>query len=307
LSEKEDFAARSLTGSARFDKEGVIQEERIVLQGEEEEYELKTVLTEYRSEDITVAKPSDTEEFVEISDIRLPLRLLAAIDTLYAQKELQTTIVSADTVTVGEGGSLKYTLSEDVTAYATKDGDYYISRQNLKTMPEVIPENIFYQARLTDGKKTENRYDVNTGTLLWENSEKAKTLPWEEEISSLLPLLSDYASLTMSNEVGGYSISFTLTDDAAKALGEKIVKNFPELGARAVTVRSCTGTISIDHDPGMVKAFSYTLEGGFASDTGVGDYTGRCSILVDRTEKVTLPELQIPTATVTETETEHAH
>jgi nucleoside-triphosphatase THEP1 len=99
--------------------------------------------------------------------------------------------------------------------------------------------------------------------------------------------------------VGGYSVSFTLSDEAAKKIAEKIAASFPDsgIGMQGVTVRVCEGTLSVDTEKGMITAITYRVEGGFAFEGGVGDYIGRYSVLVDRTEEVTLPELQTPTAT----------
>ncbi|MBQ3074437.1 MAG: hypothetical protein IJC26_00070, partial [Clostridia bacterium] len=295
LEEKPDFVPLSLTGSARLDEEGVILEENLTLKGENGEYELKTVLTDDRSESIKIAEIESIEGYTKLADIRLPLRLEDAILSLYKQKEVQTTIVASKTMTLGEA---KYVLSEDVNTYAKEDdGAYYISRQNLKQIPDLPEESVFYQARLTDGKKTESRYNVILGEKTWENAEDAVSLAWEDEVRRGVPAISDFATLAMTEEVGGYTISFTLTEEAAKSIAQEIALAFPESGVtlQAVTVRSLEGTLSIDTTRGILTALSYTVEGGFASAAGAGEYMGRFSVLVDRTKDVTLPELQTPT------------
>ncbi len=306
LAEKPDFAPTSLTGIAKLDGEGVIVEESITLKSEDAQIVLQTVLSQYRSDSIEISKPTSPENYVEIADIRLPLRLQKAIDTLYAQKEVQTTSVASGTLVLG---GAKYVLSEDINTYAKEEaGAYYISRQKLKTVPGLPEESTFYQALLTGGQKTENRYNVILGQKTWENTQAADVLPWADEVRTLMPVLSDFATLSMAEEVGGYSISFTLKDEAARKIAQKIASCFPEsgIGMQAVTVRSCQGTLSIDTDRGLLTAISYQAEGGFATDAGVGDYTGRYSVLVDRTEGVTLPELQVPTATTPGMVDEHA-
>jgi len=297
LAEKPDFVPASLSGVAKLDEEGVIREESLTLKGEGGEIVLKTVLTDLRSDSIVISKPAEPEKFVEVEDIRLPLRLKNAVDTLYAQKEIQTTSVASGTLVLGEA---KYVFSEDVNTYAKEDaGAYYISRQTLKTVPELPEESIFYQALLSGGQKTENRYNVILGEKIWENVEAADSLAWKDEVRALMPALSDFATFKTAEEVGGYSVSFTLSDAAAKKLAEKIAASFPESGfaIQALTVRACSGTLSLDTARGLITAISYQVEGGFATEGGVGDYVGRYSVLVDRTEGVTLPELQIPTAT----------
>lgn len=297
LEEKPDFVPTSLTGSARLDEEGVILEESITLKAEGEEYILKTVLTDYRSESITVATPEKPEDFTEVSDIRLPMRLQNAIETLFAQKEMQISAVSAGTLTLGEK---KNVFSEDINIYAKEEaGAYYLSRQTLKTIPEIPEESVFYQALLSGGKKSENRYNVFLGEKIWENTQEATTLDWQEEIRALIPAVSQFGSFAMTEEVGGYTISFTLKDEAAKKLAERIAASMPESGItmQAATVRSCEGTLSINEESGMLTAISYQITGGFAGEAGSGDYDGRYSVLVDRIEGVTVPELQTPSAT----------
>ena len=103
----------------------------------------------------------------------------------------------------------------------------------------------------------------------------------------------------MSEEVGGYSVSFTLKDESAKKLAQQIAEAMPESGIvfQATTVRSCEGTFSVDGASGILTAISYKVEGGFACEAGNGNYEGRYSVLVEGTEGVVIPELQAPTAT----------
>ena len=297
LEEKPDFVPTSLTGRAKLDEEGVILEESITLKGESEDVTLHTVLTDYRSESITVAKPEKPDGFTEISDIRLPMRLQNAMETLFAQKEMQISAVSAGTLTLGEK---KNVFSEDINIYAKEEaGAYYLSRQTLKTIPEIPEESVFYQALLSDGKKTENRYNVLLGEKIWENTEEATNLDWQAVLRDLIPEVSRFGSFSMTEEVGGYTVSFTLKDETAIKLAEKIAAAMPESGIaiQASTVRSCEGTLSINEESGMLTAISYQITGGFASEAGTGDYDGRYSVLVDRSEGVTVPELQTPSAT----------
>ena len=297
LAEKPDFVPTSLTGSAKLDEEGVILEESIVLKGDGEEYVLKTVLSDYRSESITVAKPTEPDRFTEVSDIRLPMRLQSAIAAFFAQKDVQASAVSTGTLKLGEQ---KNVFSEYINTYAKEEaGAYYVSRQTLKTIPELPEESIFYQVLLSEGKKTENRYDVILGEKIWENSEDASTLDWQEALRELIPDVSEFASLVMTEEVGGYSITFKLKDETAKKFAEKIAASMPESGItlQATTVRSCEGTLSIQEESGMLTAISYKVEGGFAGEAGTGDYEGRYSVLLEKSKDVTVPELQAPTAT----------
>lgn len=297
LAEKPDFVPISMAGEAKLDEEGVILEETITLKGEEDEIVLHTVLSEYRSDSIVIAQPESPLDYNKVEDIRLPMKLQKAIETLYEQTEAQTTAVAASTLTVGEK---KYVFSEDINTYAKEEvGEYYLSRQTLKTVPEIPEESIFYQAKLTGGQKTENRYNVILGEKIWENAAAANDLPWKDEVRALIPALSDFSTLSMTEEVGGYSITFTLKEEAGKKLAEKIVAALPESGItlQAATVRFCGGTLSLDTQRGLLTAISYQAEGGFVSEGVTGEYSGRYSVLVDRTEGVTLPELQVPTAT----------
>ena len=151
---------------------------------------------------------------------------------------------------------------------------------------------------MSDGKKTENRYNVFLGEKIWENAESADALDWESEIRALIPAVSEFDSFSMTEEVGGYSVSFTLKNENAKKFAEKIASSMPESGitVQAATVRSCEGTLSINEESGMLTAVSYKVEGGFAGEAGTGDYEGRYSVLMERSAEVSVPELQTPTA-----------
>ena len=297
LEEKPDFVPTSLTGIAKLDEEGVILEESITLKGEGEAYLLKTVLTDYRSESITAATPENPDGFTEVSDIRLPMQVHNAIELLFAQKETQLTAVSAGTLTLGENKSV---FSEDINVYSKEDAaSGYLSRQTLKTVPELPEESVFYQALLSGGKKTENRYNVLLGEKTWEETSEATALDWRGELRALIPAVSRFESFTMTEEVGGYTVSFTLKDEVAKKMAEEIASDLPESGVsmQATTVRFCEGTLSINEESGMLTAISYQISGGFTGEAGTGDYEGRYSVLLESTSNVTVPELQAPSAT----------
>ena len=305
LAEKPEFVPDTLKGVAFFDEEGVIVEERITLGSGNGECVLKTVLSEYRSDAIKIAEPSSPDAFTAVEDIALPMRLQSAILGLYEQKEIQTTSTSYNTVTLGEASYVYY---EDINTCAKEDaGAYYISHQTLKRVPELPDESIFTQALLSGGRKAENSYNVILGEKLWEKAATAQSLPWKNEISAIMPALSDLQIVSVSRDVGGYSVSFQLTEEAAKRVSVKVLGLFPESGIAqpAPTLSFYQGTLSVDDARGIVTAISYTVEGSFAGETGNGEYTGQYSVLVDATEGVVLPELQVPTPTTPGMEVEH--
>ncbi len=294
LAEKPDFEPKSLSGVAYLDEEGVIIEEKITLKGENGECVLKTVLTEYRSDSIEIAEPTSPDSYTEVEDIGLPFRLQKAILDLYEQQEIQTTATSANTMTLGEAS---YLFSQDITTYAKEEaGAYYISRQSMEKTPTVPEECLFYQARLTGGQKTEDRYDALLGEKIWENTATADSLPWKTEISAIVPNFSDFETLQVSEAVGGYSVSFKLTEEASKRIAAKVMGEFPECGVvqPVVTVRFGEGTLLVDEARGIVTSLSYSVEGSFISPVGNGEFAGQYSLFVDATEGVSIPEMRVP-------------
>lgn len=307
LAEKPDFVPLSLSGRARFDKEGVILEETLTLKGAEEECVLETSLSVHRSDSLIIAEPSNADEYTEIADIRLPGRLQEAFDNLYAQKEIQVTATDSNTM---EYGGAKYVSYTDINTYAkTETASYYISRHNLKQIPGLPEESVFYQALLANGSITENRYNVILGQKIWENTSQGTALPWEDELRGLLPALSDFATLSAENEVGGLGVSFKLREDAANKIGKDIAALFLAEGVsvQKATVRSASGRLSVDSKRNMVTTITYTVEGEIQTEFGSGTYNGMYSVLVDQTENVTLPELQNPTPTTPGMDTPELH
>ena len=63
---------------------------------------MKTVLTDYRSDSILISLPEEPAEFTEVADIGLPRKIAVAMSALFEQNELQATLVSSDTLTLGE-------------------------------------------------------------------------------------------------------------------------------------------------------------------------------------------------------------
>ena len=100
-----------------------------------------------------------------------------------------------------------------------------------------------------------------------------------------------------------------MTEEAAKRISVKVLGLFPESGIAqpAPTLRFYQGTLSVDDDRGIVTSISYTVEGSFTGAAGKGEYIGQYSVLVDATEGVVLPELQVPTPTTPGMEAEHEH
>lgn len=295
------FAPASLTGKATFSKEGIITAESIEVTGaneagEETVFLLKTTLDAFRSEAIVTASPQSTEGFVTVSDIRLPWRVQNAMNLLLTLPQLQATLVVSATASLGDQ---KFSLNRDITAYQNGQGAY-LSRQSLKNVPEVPEESLFYQCLAKDGTKTENTYNVLLGEKLSENTCEGSTVPWQDELRAVLPALSGLASLSVVEDVEGYSVTFALTEAYAEGFADKVASLFDGAIAEVkdVAAGECTGTLSIRKSDLVLGALSYTVGGVFRSGDQSGTFQGRYSVLLDRTEEVTLPELQTPTATV---------
>lgn len=300
--DQDEFTPQGMTGVATISEEAVLTSEVITLNGVGRDgtnatLTLKTTLCALRDESIKVTLPEGAESFLALSDIRLPEKIVLAVENLYKAENLQATMVHS--CTVQEVDKL-YAFYQDTNIYRATDSNtsnYYLSRQSLKQIPKKPEESLFYQCLVKDGVKTENQYNVITGTLLSENIGSATTLSWQNEVEAILPTLSDFATLTMTEDLGGYSITFTLSQKAAQDVFGSVLSRLPESGkdAAAFTVAECSGTLSVSKEKGLLNSLTYTVKGnGAAEGETIG---GRFSFLLDQTENITLPPLQNPTPT----------
>ncbi len=289
-------ALDSLSGKAEFSKEGIITKEVLTLTSGEKSVRLETVLDAMRSDDIQIEGPESTDGFVEVSDIGLPARIQGAAEALLKLPELQATLVASHSAVFGEK---TYSFNRDTTLYQNKEGAY-LSRQSLKNAPETEEESLFYQCLLSGGVKTENTYNVLLGEKLSEQTSSADSLPWQDAIREIIPSLSGFAALSLEEDADGYSIRFTLEEEYAKGFASKVSASFGELAfeVKDVAVGACTGNLSIRKADLLLKDLSYNVSGVLRSGEESGDFSARYSLLLDRTEGVTLPPLQTPTATV---------
>ena len=298
---KDEFTARSMTGTATFSEEAVITGEVISLtgigrDGTEATLTLETTLSAMRDESIKVSAPEAPEGYLALSDIRLPEKITLAVENLYSAENLQATLVSSNTVTAGEK---KYAYNQDVNVYkltGQSGADFYLSRQSLKQIPSSSEESLFYQCLLKGGVKTENQYNVITGALLSENTASATEISWQSYLQEILPGLSDFATLTMSEDLGGYSIVFTFSEKASQNVLKRVITALPESGkdASAFAVGEAGGTLSVSKETGLLTSLTYTVNGTGAEGESI---VGRYSFLLDQTENITLPPLQNPTPT----------
>lgn len=297
------FAAKSLAGTAHLNEEGVITEEEITVTGdvgeEEKSVTLQTKLVRFRSAEIEIQKPENEEEYTLLGDIRLPGMLTVATEALLEKKDLQLTFVAGNTLLAGEK---EYGFHREITLYQTRDENgkdlAYLTRQSLKTVPSKALESRFYQRYIKDGVQKENSYDVVTATLLSENETATLSLPWPGEAKSLIPKLSDLATLKMVEDSAGYSVTFTLTDEAKKRWTEAHLADLPEiaLSAEAGEFVELEGTFLISREL-CVTAASYSLEGSVTANGEKASFRGQYSMNLDATENITVPGLQVPTPT----------
>ena len=246
-----------------------------------------------RDESIKVKGPQSQEGFVILTDIRLPEKIALAVDKLYSAENLQATLVSSNTVTSGEGF---YAFNKDVTLYKTtlsEKENYYLSRQSLKQAPGAPEESLFYQCLIKDGAKKEARYDVLTGTVLSEGTGTEKDFDILSEAKEFLPAFADFDSLTMTEDMKGYSINFTLSEKAGARVLKHLASQAGVADTSGFSISECSGTLSVSKETGLLSACAYTISASRGDETAVGRY----SFLLDQTKDVVFPEWQNPTAT----------
>lgn len=299
----EGFDAAALEGECTLNEEGILTEETFTVtgteNGEEKSYTLKTSLSRYRSSEIEIQKPESEEGYVLLGDIRLPGMLSVATRALREKRDVQVTFVSGNTLLVGEK---EYSFHSEITAYQTVGEDEkdlaYLTKQSLKTVPDAELESRFYQRYIAGGLQKENSYDVVTAALLSENETESISLPWPAVSENFIPALSDIATLRMVEDSVGYSVTFTLTENARKTWAEKHLADLPEA---AVTVDGASfteleGTFSISREA-CVTALSYSLEGSVSAGGEAASFRGQYSMNVDALENISVPYLQVPTPT----------
>lgn len=299
------FQPTALDGTCTLLEDGVLKEEEFcvtgTLGGEESSFTVKTTLSRYRSSEIEIQKPQSTEGYVALGDIRLPGMIKAAVSSLQKKETVQATFVFGNTL-LASGKS--YGFHQEFTAYQTVSEDKtplgYLTRQSLKKLPDGSYESRFYQKHIASGVQKENTYDVVTATLLSEKEGTEISLPWPGEAAEFLPRLSDLKTLTMTEDSVGYSVEFTLTDAAKKALAEKALTLFPEAGvvsSGAMTFAEEKGTLLISRDLCLTAA-SFSVEASFAAASGEAvNFDGQYSMNVDALENVSVPSMQVPTPT----------
>ncbi len=299
------FQPTGLLGSCAVSKEGVLTEEEFtvtgIFGGEEKSFTVKTTLSRYRSSEIEIQKPENTEGYILLGDIRLPGMIRAAAASLQKKEAVQATFVSGNTLLAGDKS---YGFHQENTVYQTKGEDEtplaYLTRQSLKKLPDGAYESRFYQRHIQAGVQKENSYDVVTATLLSENETTALSLPWPAEAAIFLPRLSDFKTIAMTEDSVGYSINFTLTDDAKKRLVEEALVNFPEAAVTAaggMNFDEQEGTLLISRDL-CLTAVSFSAETSFTAQSGeIVSFDGQYSMNVDALSDIQVPSMQVPTPT----------
>ncbi len=299
------FVPSALTGECTLDEEGVIKEESFVVEGktgdEKESFTVKTTLKRYRDGDIEIQKPENVEGYIPLGDIRLPDMITSAVSALQKKSDVQATFVSSNSLLAGEDS---YGFHEEITAYQTVGEDKlplaYQTRQSLKTVPKKDLESLFYQKHIAGGVQKENRYDVVTANLLEENETSEISLPWPDALAEFLPSVSDLKSIKMTEDSVGYSVTFTLKDEAKEKWMEKRLAAFPEAGITAeknVSFVDLEGTFLISRDL-CLTALSYSVEGSFTGSNGNGaSFEGQYSMNIDALSEISVPSMQVPTPT----------
>ncbi len=292
--EKGEFSPTSLTGTAQVSKTGFFETVTLSVKGVQADGEeitlvLESQLEQYRSEEIQIGIPAS--EYTELGDIRIPHLLASSIDALERMPQGQATLLSTEAVGAAEQAR---SYSEQIGFYQNLAGDFYLSRQSLKTLPETDREYRFYQLLQQNGQKSENEYNLFTASLLSESSDKSGTSPWGELLQTHLLPLDAIAQPVLTDDGTNTSVSFTLSSIGIKALSERLSARFAESGALALPgALSGTGVFTIHSETGVLTAFSVAMQSGEGAEPVSCQY----SLTLDQTKDVEVPGLQIPTPT----------
>ena len=295
------FVPQSLKALCEVGEDGLLKKQSFTVTGtlgeEEVTLLLVTELKEYRSDSIEPAIPA--AEHVVLGDIRIPHLIETGRSVLENTEVLQATLLSAETLAAGEA---KWALHREWTYYQPVADTFYLSRQSLKKLPApaeegAVPteESFFYQLLQQEGARTENEYDVILGEKKWETAGDAAASPWKELVRGMLVPLSSLNELTMSEDLGKTSITFSLQNAGVKELVGRLAASLPEGGVDPAAVTATgSGVFTLDRASGKLTAFSVLVQGDTA-----GGQTLSCqySFNLDAEEGIVLPALQTPTPT----------
>ncbi len=296
-----DFQPERANGTVELKENGILEKETIVVSGKEGQGEvtLVTTLVHSRSDDASLPELPEGVEWIPVGDIRIPHLVSHAVKALENKDVFQATILSSHTLSVGEE---KNQIHSEINCYQNEKGEYYLSRQTL-TGKKDGEESRFYQILAQGGSVTENEYNVITGEKMSESISETKELPWSQVLKENLLPLSQMANLTLSQESGQNTVSFSVSETGCRVLAEKILALFPDSGATLEGITSSgTGVFTTTLSQGELTAFSFSFQGSSASSVLSAQY----SVTVDETEQVTLPSLQIPTPTTPGMEGDHS-
>lgn len=295
------FLPQRLSALCEVSKDGLLEKQSFTVTGtlgeEEVTLLLVTELKEYRSDSIEPAIPA--AEHVLLGDIRIPHLIERGREVLEQTDVLQATLLSAETLAVGDA---KWALHREWTYYQPQADTFYLSRQSLKKLPAPaeegavpVEESLFYQILQKDGTRTENEYNVILGEKKWETTGEAASSPWKELVSGMLVSLSSLNELTMSEDLGKISITFSLQNAGVRELVSRLAASLPEGGVDPAAVTATgSGVFTLDRASGKLTAFSVLVQGDSAKGQSL---SCQYSFNLDAEEGITLPALQTPTPT----------
>ena len=287
------FSPRSLSGKATVNQDLVLTEETVTVTGynavgSSVSYVLSTELHAYRSDAITPAEVNKNLPYIAVDNINLPATVQRAKSALLSLDNLQATLVLSQKAATEKQS---FSHAETITLYYKTEGtipSYYRSQQS-HHRADKEESSFFTQSLLKNGSLTENRFNLFTGEKLSEETRAESNPLWQEDLKTLIPALSQLAALTVVEDATGYSISFTLTEDAATKRLSDTVALFPDSGLSVPAPSAMAGTLSIDKKSGVLTALSFSVKGEAVE--------AHYSLLVDAIENIELPELQTPSAT----------
>ncbi len=287
------FSPKSLSGKATLNKDLILTEETITVTGynaagSSVSYLLSTKLDAYRSDAITPAEVNKSLPYIPVDNITLPSTIQRAMSALLSLDNLQATLVLSHKAATEKQS---FSHAETITLYYKTEGvtpSYYRSQQS-HHRADKEESSFFVQSLLKNGSLTENRFNLFTGEKLSEETRTETNPVWQEDLKALLPALSQLATLTVAEDATGYSISFTLTEEAATKRLSDTIALFPDFGLTVPAPSAMAGTLAIDKKSGVLTALSFSVKG-----EGV---EAHYSLLVDAVENIELPEMQTPSAT----------
>lgn len=297
----------SATGVALYHENGAVASEEITLVGTvdglSETLILKTTLLSLEKEPLP---PLPTTEAISVSHLIAPLLLHNARETMLQADTVQWVGVRGASATVAG-----VTRSSGQEIHVSRSGaDFYLSQRRLDRTPSKQDFSLT-QLLLRDNTVSSTVHELTEAKLILSSTtpaEGSELQILQEILSSFLPTETGYLSVTLTETADQRTAAFTLSQEA---VGQWFASYMDGLWAEELILLSAQaeGSVSVDTKTGKPLSFAIALSGTLGGADGVekGTFLANVSLTVEKTEGVTLPELQIPTPTTPGEEVEGDH